>query len=92
MQACIYQPTKTTMQSGTANSKNWLLEFIHDGSRFIEPIMGWTASKDMLREVKIKFPSKEAAIAFAEENKFSYEVIEPQQGKFIKRTYADNFK
>ncbi len=92
MQACIYQPTKTTMQSGAANSKDWLLEFTHDGSRSIEPVMGWTASKDMLREVKIKFSSKEAAVAFAEANKFPYEVIEPQQSKFIKRTYADNFK
>ena len=92
MQACIYQPTKTTMQSGTANSKNWLLEFIHDGSRNIAPMMGWTSSEDTLQEVKIKFSSKEAAVAFAETNKIPYEVIEPQQRKFIKRTYADNFK
>jgi hypothetical protein len=92
MQACIYQPTKTTMQSGVANSKYWLLEFIHDGSRAIEPIMGWTTSKDMLQEVKIKFPSEESAIAFAQKNKLTYEIIKPQPKKFLKRTYADNFK
>ncbi len=92
MQASIYQPTKTTMQSGTRNHKHWLLEFAHDGSRSKEPIMGWTSSQDTLREVKLKFSNKDAAIAFANSNKITYEVIEPQQKKIIKRTYADNFK
>lgn len=92
MQASIYQPTKTTMQSGARNSKHWLLEFSHDGSRKIEPIMGWIASKDMLQEVKIKFPNKDAAVAFAKTNHLTYEIIEPQHKKFIKRSYADNFK
>ena len=92
MQARIYKPTKTTMQSGVANSQNWLLEFVADDSKKIEPIMGWTSSKDMLQEVRIKFPSKEAAIEFASSNKYSYEVIEPKIKKLIKRSYADNFK
>ena len=92
MQASIYQPTKTTMQSGVHNCKNWILEFTHDGSRKIEPIMGWVSSEDMLQEVKLKFPNKDAAINFAKKNNLSYEVIEPQHKKFSKRSYADNFK
>ncbi len=92
MQASIYQPTKTVMQSGMKNSQHWLLEFAHDGSRKIEPIMGWVSSEDMLQEVSIKFPNKESAIAFANKNGLAYEVIEPQQKKFIKNAYADNFK
>jgi len=92
MQAYIYQPTKTAMQSGLGNHKHWLLEFAHDGSRKLEPIMGWTSSQDMLKEVSIKFPNKDAAIAFANANNLTYEIIEAQQKKFIKRTYADNFK
>jgi hypothetical protein len=91
MQASIYQPTKTSMQSGLHNTKYWILEFIHDGSRKLEPIMGWTSSKDMLREIKLKFPNKDAAISFAKENNLIYEVKKPQQKKFIKRAYADNF-
>ena len=92
MQASIYKPTKTTMQSGLANNQHWLLEFAHDGTRNIEPVMGWISSKDMLQEVKIKFPTKEAAVHFAQQNQLTYEVIEPQQKKFIKKAYADNFK
>ena len=92
MQVRIYKPTKTTMQSGMRNSKNWLLDFAHDGSRVIEPLMGWTSSQDMYQEVNLKFPSKEEAVAFANANQLTYEIIEPQNKKFIKRSYADNFK
>jgi hypothetical protein len=92
MQASIYQPTKTAMQSGLKNVKYWLLEFKHDSSREIEPIMGWTSSKDMLHEVRMKFPNKESAINFAESNNINYEIIEPRQKKLIKKSYADNFK
>ena len=91
MQASIYKPTKTSMQSGMRNSKHWLLEFTHDGSREIEPLMGWVSSKDTLREVKIAFPNKETAIAFAEHNQIPYRVTDPQIKKFTKRSYADNF-
>ena len=40
----------------------------------------------------MKFPNKESAIDFAKQNNLNYEVIEPQLKKFVKRTYADNFK
>ena len=91
MQARIYQPAKTAMQSGRNNSRHWLLEFMHNGSRAIEPIMGWTSSQDMLQEVHLKFPDKEAAIAFASNNNIEYELIEPQKKKIFKSAYADNF-
>lgn len=92
MQARIYKPTKTAMQSGVANNREWLLEFVSQENKKNDPIMGWTSSGDMLQEVKIKFPTKQAAIEFANANQYSYEVIEPQVGKLIKRSYADNFK
>ena len=92
MQASIYKPTKTTMQSGKCNTNHWILKFQHDGSREIEPLMGWTSSKDMMQEVRLKFPDKEKAIIFAKENHLDYEIIEPQAKKFTKRSYADNFK
>ena len=92
MQVRIYKPTKTTMQSGVANSREWLLEFVSQGDQKIEPIMGWTSSGDVLQEVKVNFPTKQAAIEFAVTNQYSYEIIEPQTRKLIKRSYADNFK
>lgn len=92
MQATIFKPTKSSMQSGTHNSDHWLLKFQHDGSRAIEPVMGWTSSSDTMQEVNLKFYSKEQAINFALRNELSYEVIEPQKKKPVIRPYANNFK
>ena len=92
MQASIYKPTKSAMQSGICNSNHWMLEFAHQASRAIEPVMGWVSSSDMTREVKIKFNNKEEAIRFAIDNNIDYEVIDPQKKKFTIRTYAENFK
>ena len=86
----IYKPTKTAMQSGMRNTKNWLLEFdtLDTG---IDPLMGWETSKDTMSEVKLEFPSKEQAINYAKKNNIDYYVIEPQKQKLIIKSYADNF-
>ena len=88
--AKIYKPTKTAMQSGTRNTKNWILEyeFLNTG---ISPLMGWETTKDTLSEIKLEFFTKDQAIDFAKKNKISYYVINPQNRKFIKKSYSDNF-
>ena len=88
--AKIYKPTKTAMQSGTRNTKNWLLEFdtLNTG---INPLMGWESSKDTMSEVKLEFSTKEQAINYAKKNDIDYYVIEPQKRKIIKKSYANNF-
>ena len=45
--ARIYKPTKTAMQSGTAKTKDWVLDFEPSEPREVEPLMGWTSSADM---------------------------------------------
>ena len=88
--AKIYKPSKTAMQSGNRNTKNWILEFdtIDTG---INPLMGWETSKDTMSEVKLEFSTKERAINFAKKNSIDYYVIEPQKRKVIKKSYTDNF-
>jgi|TARA_B100000378_G_scaffold192546_1_gene156700 NADH dehydrogenase (ubiquinone) Fe-S protein 4 len=88
--AKIYKPTKTAMQSGTRNTKNWLLEFdtLNTG---INPLMGWESSKDTMSEVKLEFSTREQAINYAKKNDIDYYVIEPQKRKIIKKSYSDNF-
>ena len=78
------------MQSGTRNTKNWLLEFdtLNTG---INPLMGWESSKDTMSEVKLEFSTKEKAINYAIKNDIDYYVIEPQKRKIIKKSYSDNF-
>ena len=88
--AKIYKPTKTAMQSGNRNTKNWLLVFdtLNTG---IDPLMGWVTSKDTMSEVKLEFSSKQEAINYAIKNDIDYYVIEPQKRKIIKKSYSDNF-
>jgi len=88
--AKIYKPTKTAMQSGTGNTKNWLLEFdtLNTG---IDPLMGWESSKDTMSEVKLEFSTKEQAINYAKKNNIDFYIIEPQKRKIIKKSYTENF-
>lgn len=91
-QVKIYQPAKSTMQSGRAKTAFWLLEYELESKRQPEPLMGWVASKDTLNQVRMRFDSKEEAIAFAEKNGWMAQVIEPKQRNLKGRTYLDNFK
>jgi hypothetical protein len=72
--ASIYKPAKSAMTSGRAGSKRWLLEFAPQSPPFIEPLMGWTGSTDPLASVRLWFPSREAAIAYAERQGLDYDV------------------
>ena len=88
--AIIYIPNKNPMQSGTAKSIKWILEFItKDPTK--NPLMGWESSSDTLTELKLEFSSKELAINYAKKKKIDFELIEPKKRKTIKKSYADNF-
>ena len=78
------------MQSGTAKSNKWILEFItKDPTR--NPLMGWESSSDTLTELKLEFSTKELAINYAKKNKINFDLIEPKKRKTVKKSYADNF-
>ena len=88
--AIIYIPNKNPMQSGTAKSNKWILEFItKDPSK--NPLMGWESSSDTLTELKLEFSSKELAINYAKKKKIDFDLIEPKKRKIVKKSYADNF-
>ena len=88
--AKIYKPAKTAMQSGTKKFNKWILEYITKKPG-INPLMGWESSTDTLTELKLEFSTKELAIEYAKKNKIKFELIEPQERKIVKKSYADNF-
>ena len=88
--AKIFKPSKTAIQSGLGKYDKWVIEYITKNPG-INPLMGWESSTDTLTEVKLKFSSKELAIEYAKKNKLKFEIIEPQERKIIKKSYADNF-
>lgn len=87
----IYRPARNPMQSGRANTKNWLIEFEPQTPPFIDPLMGWTGSKDTLQQVRLKFATREQAIAFAKKQGRDYSISEPHELKVRPKSYADNF-
>ena len=90
MTARIYQPTRSAMQS-VQSKGDWLLEYEPEKPREIEPLMGWTSSADMRSQVKLRFDTKEEAIAYAERNGVAYRVeeLKPEARKI--QSYSDNF-
>jgi hypothetical protein len=92
MKVRIYQPTKTAMQSGRANTRRWVLEFEPATPRTTDPLMGWTSSADMRRQLRIYFDSREEAVAHAERNGLAYSVEEAHSRKIQPKSYADNFR
>ena len=91
--ARIYKPCKTAMQSGKARTKDWLLEYVSRDRR-VDDIIGWTSSSDMYAsEVKLHFPTKEEAIAYADSNGIVYDLMEPKPVRKTKlRAYTTVYK
>ena len=93
MRARIYRPAKTAMSSGTAKTKLWVLEFAKESRREIDPLMGWTSSRDTQTQVRLTFDSKEAALDYAREHGIDAIVTEPKVRKANIRAggYGENF-
>src|SRR5215204_1771634 len=90
MVARIYKPAKTAMQSGSAKTKEWVLDYEPEQPREIEPLMGWTSSGDMRQQVRLRFESPEEAIAYAKRHVIPYEVLATKSDGRRGRSYADN--
>jgi NADH dehydrogenase len=93
MRARVYQPAKTAMSSGTAKTRQWVLEFAPAEARAVDPLMGWTSSGDTQSQVKLTFDTKEAALDYAREHGIDCLVQEPNKRKPNIRAggYGDNF-
>jgi hypothetical protein len=91
MTARIYKPARTAMQAGTANTKEWVLDYEPEQPREIEPLMGWTSSGDMRQQIVLRFDTLEEAIAYCERQGIAYEVAEPKPAARRTMSYADNF-
>lgn len=88
----IYRPSKTAMQSGRAKTDRWVLEYETETPRTPEPLMGWVASGDTLNQVRLHFPSREDAEAYAREQGWAYSVAPAHERRLRPRNYVDNFR
>lgn len=79
MSARIYQPARTAMSSGTAKTNHWVLEFVAESARSVDPLMGWTSSDDTQSQVRLQFDSKAAALDYARAHGIVATVTEPKK-------------
>ena len=91
MAARIYQPAKTATSSGRAKTRYWLLEMEPEGRKTIDALCGWSGSGDTEQQLQLKFPSKEAAVAYAKRMGIEARVFNPRKRIVMPKSYAENF-
>ena len=92
MHARIYRPSKTAMQSGRARARSWVVEYVSDRPRTIDSLMGWTSAADTAEQVRLEFPTRDEAVAYARRHGLHFTVQQPHERRFHARAYADNFR
>jgi hypothetical protein len=92
--ARIYSQPKSAMQSGRARAGGWVLDFEPGEAKRLDPLMGWSGSGDTRGQVRLRFPTAEAAIAYCEAKGYRYELEPPTpgRGEIKPKAYADNFR
>ena len=88
--ARIYQPAKNAMQSGRAKDA-WILEYDRRVPSTPNPLMGWNSMPDTLAELRLRFASREEAVAYATAKNIDFQVVEPHGSVTSPKAYADNF-
>jgi hypothetical protein len=92
MRARIFQQPKTAMQSGTAGTQEWVLQWEPSAARRQDPLMGWFGSSDTQSQVTLRFATREEAVAYAEKAGIAYDIELPPVRVHTPKIYADNFK
>ncbi|SHH04736.1 ETC complex I subunit conserved region [Kaistia soli DSM 19436] len=92
MVARIFKPARNAMQSGKAKTDRWMLTYEPEVPLAVEPLMGYTSSADMKRQIKLHFDTQEEAVAYAQKNGIPYRVFEPHTDTRKKISYSDNFR
>jgi hypothetical protein len=91
-QARIYQRMKNSTQSGRAGTDRWVLEHLSQAPTPVDPLTGWNGQADTRAQVRLNFPTLEAAKAYAEKHGIDAHVVPAPQPKLKLQAYADNFR
>lgn len=90
--ARIFQQPKNAMQSGRARTQGWLLEFAPAQAKRADPLMGWAGSGDTQQQVRMQFPTLDAAKAYADTYGIACTIIPTPERRLKLQAYADNFR
>ncbi len=90
--ARITQKPKNAMQSGRYGTSDWILEYEPSDAQRPDPLMGWAGSRDTRRQLVLKFPTLDAAKAYAASKSLTVSVVQPPLKVLKLQAYADNFR
>ena len=90
--ARIYQRTKNAMQSGRARTDQWVLEYEPAEPKRPDPPTGWAGSGDTRGQIRLSFPSLDAARAYAAREGLTAHIVAGPEKKLKLQAYADNFQ
>ena len=90
--ARISQLERRATQSGKANAGLWLLEFERQEPLRPDPLTGWNGSGDTNTQVRMNFPTQEAAIDYCDRNGLAYHLVPAKPVRLKIQAYADNFR
>ncbi len=88
----IYRPARNAMQSGKGNTDDWIVEHEETAPRTADPLMGWTSSGDTHQQLRLSFPTRAEAVAYAEREGLAYTVAPEPPVRPHKKSYSDNFR
>ncbi|KOF12607.1 NADH dehydrogenase [Ensifer adhaerens] len=72
----IFRPSRSVMTSARVSERPWLLVFERQAPPIIDYLMGYTGGSDTLSQVELTFPTRDAAMAYAEGQKLNYTVVD----------------
>jgi NADH dehydrogenase ubiquinone Fe-S protein 4 len=88
----IYKPAKGATQSGLARTHGWVLEYEPSTPQERERLMGWTSSRDTLRQLRLRFETLDEAVAYCKKHALDYVVEATHERRIRPKSYADNFR
>ena len=87
----IFQPTKSSMQSGLKNTNKWCLSNCEINESYISSKYCWNGSSNPEKRVKLFFKTIDEAKKFALKKNYLFEVVLPGKRKILKKSYSQNF-
>jgi hypothetical protein len=91
MHARILPPAKTATSSGRYKTRFWVVQPEATSRREADRLIGWVGSDDTDQQVELRFPTRDAAVAFCERKGMTYTVLEPHVRVVKPKSYAENF-
>lgn len=69
-----------------------MLEFERVEKQRPDPLTGWAGSRDTRSQVKLRFDSLDAALAYAQREGLDVHVVHAPEARLKIQAYADNFR